>query len=198
MENYNPQTIFSNIFVNKKIMMEQKLTYRLEESDFVAVAIYSRWSSPERKRFRTWMFVLVSVTYMLFGYSLVKDNPFTWKAIVYFGLLGVLVWYLPVFMKKGIRKAVKRQYKKYFSKQFGLLTIHFTDNAIETSGDGTSGKVEWKIVKQISNLESHLIIGLQDSTGLIIPKRVFANEQEFDGFYHQLLEKISLEDREDG
>jgi len=68
----------------------------------------------------------------------------------------------------------------------GTHTFHFTSEGIEIHGDGFSSNYSWKVVKEITDQDSMILIYIDSIQALFFPKNKLKNPMKFYSFVKEL------------
>ena len=167
----------------------KKLYYNLTDNDIVKLAIYQRWESPERKRYRFFLYTTTIIAFTAAVWAINRDTIFHWKSFVFLAIgLGV-VFYIPRFIKKGITKDIKGRFGNKYHKPVGETELEVTEKHLITLYDGIKTEIEWKRITKLVDVKTHLFIFIGDASALIVPATTFSNSNELMEFKRIIEEK---------
>lgn len=119
----------------------------------------------------------------------------TWQAgrsaIARHGLLaGMIAWFLTAAALFGcifiigfaaaVLAALSRRNKTFMTDN----TIELQEDRILTENRYGKGEYKWDIVQKVVKTRGRIILYVTQSTGIVVPRRAFANVSEWDDFCH--------------
>jgi hypothetical protein len=96
-----------------------------------------------------------------------------WGVLVY--LLFATWWAKRTFPQRAYREARKRHMTE------GLV-LDLLPEGLKHTTTAATNTVPWPSVKRIDEAEGHLFFLLDDNSGFVIPRRAFADEEEYRTF----------------
>jgi hypothetical protein len=96
-----------------------------------------------------------------------------WAVLVYLVITGW--WAKRTFPQRAFREAKARHMTE------GLL-LELQPDGLKHTSNGATNTVTWPGVKRIDEFEGHLFFLLDDNWGFVIPRRAFADEEQYRTF----------------
>ena len=154
------------------------LSYKLEESDFLAFQLYnaSQSESINKKRNRGW--AILTLSSLLFALYFYYQN--ITAMVIYFGAASLL---FGLFYKKYFLWRYRRHYsnhiKENYKNRVGLdIEIRITDDFILTKDKTGEGKIKISEIKEIVEIQNHIFGIISTGETIIVPKSRIRNYNE--------------------
>lgn len=168
-------------------------SYDIVPDDFLALNIHFTETDPVVKKsvqkLRMGATMLVFFGGLIFMLAL---NMFTPLAIVVYGIAAALVYkFLPVQLRRNMRKNVERTLKSASSKSIcGPKTFTMEEKTCSLVGEEENSTYEYSAFSKIEQDEGHIYLFLDDVSALILPDRAFADAQARSDFLSGISAKI--------
>jgi hypothetical protein len=163
-----------------------KIQYDLTEEDFVTFSLFHYKHSPTAKRSWLLLRVMVPVIWILIGFF-ENSRPQRHAGISplpFFISLSVLyILLIPAYSRYRTRRVILRLLSEGKNKGLaGMHTLTIGPEDIAAVSDNVDARLNWGGVEKLESDKEHFYIYLSAVSALIIPKRAFADENEFQKF----------------
>lgn len=156
-----------------------KLTYRIQESDFLEYYLYTTFKSDsikKKKRNSVMFFTVIPVGFAL--YFLYKDNS---TVTLYFGALALVAGlFYPKYFDWRYKKHFQYFIKDNLSERFNQpVELEINKNSLFSKDISGEGSIKLKEIDEINETEQHFFFQIASGMSLIIPKSELENQEEF-------------------
>lgn len=176
-----------------------EVEYNLAEDDMVAFNEYHLRTSPATRRWRSVkaffvlvLFVLGIVIFTSARAAFARGEDLPSYLVLLFLAFVILLFLVVQRPHRGIRKAVRKMLKQGRDRDSSSrLRVALDKLAIRVVGELTETTTKWPAVEKVVSTQDHLFIYTGSAAALIIPRRAFSEEWQFQGFvetakqYHQ-------------
>ena len=157
-----------------------KITYILNNLDFLEYQLYSSSKSELIKKKRLRSRYLVFVVYIFIGLfvTYVYDNNIAGGIVGSFGILWFVFYpkYAKWNYKRHFKKQVEENYKNRINKP---VEIDFAENSLNVIDFTSESKINGTELKELIETKEHFFIKLTTDLSLIVPKHSIGNQTTF-------------------
>lgn len=169
-----------------------KLTYRLDENDYLQNQLYiaSKTDRVKNQRRRSWIIVTLAFLSLGFIFSQVVDKYLPYPFIG-LSLISLIFYpaYSRIFYKNYYKKSIKEIYKSRFNEP---LTITFNDTTIETVDKTSESKINLSAVDEIAETADYIYLRINTGGSLVIPKSKIENADSVLAYLKELAAKLNI------
>ncbi len=172
-----------------------ELNYALTEEEYIDYNYFTGWDAPHledmRKKYylRQIVFCIIStvVTFYLTNYSIPITAIFTG--------IGIVLLLRSAYIQKN---TLKERAKRFIAKEenqavLSSTTIQLSETGIFSKDEFAETRYQWKsIIRRTENERSYFLY-ISSVQALIIPKRVFKNDEQKAAFEKILNQNVSLQ-----
>ncbi len=168
-----------------------KYSFEQTEQDYIDFYYYYYWVRPEQQRTRMfWRIVPVPVIILF-----IIDKP-----LLQYGLLEIIfVGFgiaLSIFTTPYIRWMHKIKMKRFLNSgkntdMTGQRTIELSENSLRATTDYSMSEIKWNAFEYLRETEDHLFLFQTVNQAIILPKRIFSNQEEMNSVKNFLKSKLA-------
>jgi len=165
-----------------------KLTYRIEKKDQTAFLWHHLWRSSNA--WRQYLAVLILGILGLVYESVNREADFQ-SALTFIAgyiLMMVLMFFVSSYLT--IKSSVRRLSSANSNGLLGDLCFIVDDTSVCEQSGHVEIRVKWLGIHKVSVGEDHAFIYYNPQTAFIVPKRVFAEESDFNRFVQDCVSRI--------
>ena len=157
-----------------------KYSYEITRDDFVNFSKFYYFKTRFKKNIITYVVIIILVQYYL------NRNQFDLKATI-ISVVGIVI---AIVLSFYIAFNRVKQLPSENGTILGLRTIELTENEITCTTDSSSSMVNWSKVRSLEKDDKYYYLFLDTNSAYIIPKHVFANQNEESTFIEFVKSKI--------
>lgn len=169
------------------------LTYQLKQNDFLEHQLFVASTTPRirSKRRRSWLWVTVSMFVLAFLFSQ-SGNSFLTYYFLGFGI--VALFFYPLYQRHQYKRHYSTFIAENYKNRFGqTVTIHFTEQAIETSDITGESKIYLSELENVIETGAYFYPGLKAGGHLIIPKSEINTVSRLRQELKQLCDRLKID-----
>jgi hypothetical protein len=169
-----------------------KITYTLEESDYLTYQLFVASKSERIAKKRRKSQVLVPFLYVLLGLFMGYQGNMALG--ITFGVLAVLWFFLyPVWEKNVYIKHYKNFIREHHRGNYGrAVSLEITDTFLLAKDGGNEGKVLTEEIDEINEIESLIFIRLKGGQSFILPKLKITEIQSVREYLQGLAKQLQI------
>lgn len=169
-----------------------RLKYRLETEDHVAFQLYVASCSKRIKRKRKMVKIGAPIAYLILA-----AIAFFVEVIglgIIFALLAIL-WYF--FYPKYEKKRYEKHYRSFVEENLKAdsnpeVVIELTDTYISLTNKNGYSSMKIEAIKEIDEISKYFFIRFNSGQGLVLPKSIIGNMNEFEKWLNLIIEKHKI------
>lgn len=175
------------------------VSYELTPDDLADYALFHNTNSPTIRRQRLGCaFMFLAIALMLPAAILLEtEDPVLETAVdIWPLLLGPLIGLLVFFAcwRWSVRRTSRRMFQEGCKAgQYGRTALSLQDDGIREKQDSGDTFRKWAAVEKIAVTPDYLFVYVSGVEAFIVPRRTFANEDDFDRFVHEIAERSNVE-----
>jgi len=171
-----------------------KFEFDFGRDDYIDFNIYHLYvlNPISRKHARQRYAVPILYLFLIILYAFTgSDGLWLWATCLI--ILSVLWFiYYPKFRKWLVRQEITKAVDKGInSSMLGLYTLEFDDEGISQTSKLGSNRITWDGVKGYTESETQILIYVSENAACVVPKRLFASEDEKQEFLNYLNERLA-------
>jgi hypothetical protein len=156
-----------------------KVNYKMTFGDFVAFSWYYQTHSPVLMGF---LLLVAGAGSWVIGRNSTKNSDMVFVMVWFIFMMASLAFMLILTFILTILVAISKKNKTFLTDTVIELT---ENNIIEENSYGRSELV-WGIVQKLKRTRRFILIYIAENKAIVVPKRAFANKQNWDAFYNFL------------
>ena len=161
------------------------VAYEFTREDYIE---YNLFVNDRRKPYRR-MHLFLLGGLLLYALLLLATGTFRDNHIllaVFAAVAGVIAFF-PVILRRSIRVNARRLVADGVNRYlFGRKRLAVNSEGLVETGEYSELRLKWEIVENVVRSDAHLYLFLSSIQAIIVPRRAFATDADFQGFYERL------------